>query len=193
MQRGRLFQYIGISIIFILFVFLIQLAIQRHNLSSILYQNSILNIGDKAFVFMLNDINGNRVTIQGDIVLLAFFNTTCNSCLKNIQMLQYFFVKYASMGIKVIGVSSETAERTLHFARKYKISFPIVADPNYNIFWKYHVKIVPLLVLVNKEKKIVFYQQDDQDLNDALLEIEKYILSISDSKENNYSKISKLK
>ena len=92
-----------------------------------------LKEGDKAPAFTSTDQNGKKISLadyKGKMLVLYFYSEagsptcTIESC--NLRD-NYFLLK--KNGFEVIGVSPDTEKKQKSFETKYKLPFPLVADP----------------------------------------------------------------
>lgn len=185
MRRDRFILYGIVTLLIIFLVGIVILAVQNQNISALLKHERTPEIGEKAFLFQATDLTGQKVDIHGVNVLLIFFNTTCKRSLESVRGWQEFYENYSSQRIKVVGISSEPAERMKQFITEQQLTFPIVADPEHKILWKYRVRYVPLLVLVDRKGTILYYQRYGERMTDVLSEVEKRILDRKSQRELN--------
>ena len=105
----------------------------------------------------LNDINGNEVKLndskQKKLVLL--FATWCHDSQRTIKdILASDLVKDKNLTIVGIG-REETNESLAKFKNDYKVSFPLVSDPNQAIYKQFANIGVPRLLLLDENNKLV--------------------------------------
>lgn len=123
------------------------------------------NILYRAPTFTLTDLKGNQVdllkTLQlptTQLVVLNFYSTRCPICAKALPNLQKLNVDYRQKGIVVLGINTDTqnmeAERD-EVIKKYGLSYPILLDPNADIYSAYSVAGIPNLFVINKNREII--------------------------------------
>lgn len=88
--------------------------------------------GERAPEFELPDLSGNNVSLsnvlrEDKLVVLSFFGTWCDSCLKEISDLHGMVKKY-NIKAYLVGVDADKGKME-RFAAKHKIPFPILWDP----------------------------------------------------------------
>lgn len=97
--------------------------------------------GQKAPPFVLLDEQGepwDGTTLQGRWVVLLFyprdFSPVCTA-----QLCQYRdrWELLALPEVVVVGISPDTVERHRHFRKRYRLPFPLLADPTLGVFRKY--------------------------------------------------------
>jgi alkyl hydroperoxide reductase subunit AhpC len=69
----------------------------------------------------------------------------------------YLFTEKA-LGVQVIGIISEPELIARSYSEEHAIPFPVIADPDKKIFEKCRIRTVMLTVLVDKNGKILNYQ-----------------------------------
>ena len=114
-----------IALVFVGLARVILLAIQNQKTSALLKPWEGLRVGEKVSVFAARDINGQEADIRDTYALVIFFNTVCHACRESVPSWQKFYNKYASRGVKVVGVSFEPESKTKRFVRRYRITFTI--------------------------------------------------------------------
>ena len=63
-----------------------------------------------------------------------------------------------SIGVQVIGIISEPELNARSYFEEHSILFPVIADPDRRIFEKSKIWTVMLTVLVDRDGKILHYQ-----------------------------------
>lgn len=169
-QTGGLIALILVSLIIVA-----QLAKQNRYISELVEHGKDFAVGDKAYTFSAIDLTGQQIDTKAANVVLIFFSTTCESCVETIDSWKKLYENYSTKGIKVIGISADPRERTKQFVKKYGLPFSILSDADHTIGWKYRVRYVPLIVLVDHEGKIRFYRKRGQPMDEVLSLIEQRV------------------
>lgn len=93
----------------------------------------MLNIGDRAPNFTLNDKNGNSVSISdflGKKVVLYFYpKDNTPGCTKQACAFAGLYREFQKRGVEVIGISKDSVASHVKFAEKYDLPFVLLADP----------------------------------------------------------------
>ena len=108
------------------------------------------------------DSSGHTRTLEdyrGDVVVLNFWATWCQPCVKELPLLSKIQRDYAIEGVRVIGVSADEtaqADQVIEFARKRKVIFPVLLGATTE-----HMKTLglgealPATAILNREGEIV--------------------------------------
>ncbi|MBK8944159.1 MAG: TlpA family protein disulfide reductase [Ignavibacteriae bacterium] len=91
--------------------------------------------------------------------LISFWALWCKPCRTEMKYLEDYFEKYKSKGFNIIGINQDSPRslaKVKSFVATHKVSFPIVLDPNQEIFQKFNGQSIPLTVLFNKNGEIVY-------------------------------------
>lgn len=105
----------------------------------------------------LIDIDGKEITLnnskQKKLVLL--FATWCHDSQRTIKdILDSDLAK--DNKLQIIGIGrEETNESLAKFKKEYKVSFPLVSDPNKSIYMQFANTGVPRLLLLDENNKLV--------------------------------------
>jgi peroxiredoxin Q/BCP len=100
-----------------------------------------LNVGAKAPLFTLRDQNGDKVSLKdyaGQRLVLYFYpaddtpGCTTEACQFNDE-----FAAFTKLGVLVIGVSPDGAEKHVAFRKKYGLKFALLSDPEKTVMAKY--------------------------------------------------------
>jgi thiol-disulfide isomerase/thioredoxin len=105
------------------------------------------------------------------IVLLNLWATWCGPCRFEIPELQTIHNRYADQGFAVIGVSVDEsgAEAVRSFANSYKMTYPIVLDPQGRMATILQTTVLPTTVLLNRKGEIVWKRYGAIPAGDAEL------------------------
>jgi peroxiredoxin len=114
-------------------------------------QKQLLQPGRQAEPFALPDLDGKLETLEnavaGSRAVLVFFKVTCPTCQYTLPFLQ----RLHQAGIRVIGISQDSAEDTREFATEFGLDFPMLLDAantNYAASNAYGISYVPSIFLV---------------------------------------------
>lgn len=120
----------------------------------------LLEIGAEAPDFTLKDHDGKSVNLKalrGKVVVLDFWATWCNPCIRSMPSVQKLYDDYKDKGVMLYGVNAfERPNRdSVKFMRDKKLTYPILLDgtPVANEFL---VVGIPSFYVIDKAGKVVF-------------------------------------
>jgi len=87
---------------------------------------------------------------EGKLVLLHFWATWCDSCLKELPELQILWEKLQDKGLVVIAVAEDSWESVQTFVKTQHFTFPIWVDQYGQGLRNYSIKGFPATYLVNR-------------------------------------------
>ncbi len=129
--------------------------------------------GPKAPDFTLKTLDGGEVTLsdlEGKVVLVDFWSTTCDPCLAEMPELVKLYEEKKSQGFEILAVTidgPETAAKVPSTVKKNKMSFPILLDEDTEAMDRYNPKgELPFTAVIDKQGHIVMkragYQPGDE-------------------------------
>lgn len=104
---------------------------------------AILQAGDKAPAFALKDQDGKTVKLtafKGKSVLLYFYpKADTPGCTTQSCEIQAALPDLGALGSDAVGISPDQPAALAKFAKKYKLKFPLLSDPDHAIADAYGV------------------------------------------------------
>ena len=104
---------------------------------------TIPQIGQKAPDFTAPTDDGSELTLsslRGNIVLLYFYpRAGTPSCTKEACSFRDNMIRLTGMGVKVVGVSTDSVKRQSGFKVKNELQFPLIADKELSVVKLYDV------------------------------------------------------
>ena len=97
-------------------------------------ENTGLSVGQRAPAFTLKDQNGQEVSLEALLkkgpVALVFFRSAdwCLYCKLQVVQLQRNLQEFKAAGGQVVGISFDSVEVLNRFAKRSKITFPLLSD-----------------------------------------------------------------
>ncbi len=127
----------------------------------------------KAPKFPTQDKNGNNLTwfnsppltmeeLKGKIVLVDFWTYSCINCQRTLPFLKKWWEKYHNQGLVIIGVHTpefefeKDSKNIKEALEKYGVSWPVVADNDYQIWESFANHYWPAKYLINHKGEIVY-------------------------------------
>jgi thiol-disulfide isomerase/thioredoxin len=124
---------------------------------------SFAKIGKEAPAFDLPLLTEDkRLTLdelKGKVVLLDFFATWCKPCKEEIPVLIRLSNKYPADKVSIISVNVIESERNglqgvLGFAKRFKITYPVIVDYDDKAKDAYQIDAFPTLIFIDQSGKI---------------------------------------
>jgi peroxiredoxin len=116
----------------------------------------LLDAGRIAPEFSLKDVDGERRSLRENLkfgpVLAVFFKISCPTCHLTLP-----FLARLKTTIRVVGISQDDASPTKEFLEYFKITFPVLIDPekdHFAVSGAYHLTNVPSMFLIERDGKI---------------------------------------
>jgi thiol-disulfide isomerase/thioredoxin len=108
--------------------------------------------------------------LKAKVILINFWATWCGPCVKEMPSLQKLATEYASQGLVVIGINVDEnpAEVLSPFLKKHAISFPSFVDPDGSLADRFSISGLPLTLVIDSERKILFEHLGDEEWFDTL-------------------------
>jgi len=100
-----------------------------------------------------NDISKNKV------VLINFWALWCKPCRTEMKALDKLYAKYKDQEFQIIGINIDTprsSAKVESFVRSLDIDYNIGLDPNSEVFELFNGQVLPLNILYDKEKNVVY-------------------------------------
>ncbi len=124
--------------------------------------------------------------IQGELMVIEFFDVFCPICQGNAPILNQLFKliredKDLDKNVKMIGIEVGSAPDDLSAYRQhFKVEFPLFLDPKKEIQTISKVQYVPLLIVVDKKGKVLMSHTGRiESLDPFLIEIRKQAKELS--------------
>jgi peroxiredoxin Q/BCP len=100
-----------------------------------------LTEGRKAPAFTLSDAQGNRVRLADfsgqDVILYFYPRDDTPGCTKEACGFRSLHRRFQKAGVAVLGISPDSPESHQRFARKYRLPFPLLCDPDRKMMTRY--------------------------------------------------------
>ncbi len=120
--------------------------------------------------FKLQDLNGKVIRLsdfKGKPVLLDFWATWCPPCRASIPGIEKLYKEYSGKGLVVLSISLDEGDwdSVKSFSIEKGITYPVLKGTE-EVSSQFQVRTIPMLVIINKEGKIVKrylgYGDDDE-------------------------------
>jgi peroxiredoxin len=131
-----------------------------------------LRVGMEMPSYSATTIDGAKYDLKekrGKVLLLNIWATWCPPCRAETPDLVKLHEKYKGRGFEVVGVSIDeagNAQQVRTFAKDYKVSYPVVYDPDGKIADMFATAIIPTSALVDRNGRITWIMQGMVELDD---------------------------
>ena len=117
-------------------------------------------VGQIAPEFILKAVDGERVALndlRGKVVVLEFWATWCPPCRKELPAINKVNQEFKHQGLIVLGINAEDTYTVNRFLKKNGYDFPTLIDDNRTVSKAYAVRLIPNLVIINREGMVVVH------------------------------------
>jgi peroxiredoxin len=142
---------------------------------------AIAKVGDVPFPITGTDINGIPISVpslKGKVVVLYFFTTQPGAGMTELMLIQRdMWPRFNASGLVIIGIGREAGKAELEsVAQSLKIRFPLLPDPNKELYLHFASKGHPRLYLLDRSGHIELtslgYSDDELDRINAAIDRE---------------------
>jgi len=134
---------------------------QRFNLAKeTAIEAAIEKIGTTAPKYSARSLDGKKLKskeMDGKVVVLNFWFTTCGPCKKEIPQLNELREKYKDKNVEFIAVSYEAEYKLSEFLEQHPFTYDIVEDGKW-IVDKFEIKSYPSNIIIDQNGTIQFYK-----------------------------------
>lgn len=129
--------------------------------------------------FVVRDLEGadfSSEELRGRVVLLDFWATWCQPCVKDLPKLARLHERHSARGLTVLSVSTDegddAARKVARMVKKRKATHPVYLDSTDSPAWgAYLVQVVPTQFLIDGDGNIVAQWSGKIDLEEVEAEI----------------------
>lgn len=109
--------------------------------------------------FSLKDLTGKTVDLKdlrGKPILLNFWATWCHACKEELPSMQRLHETMKKEGVQVVAISIDRAdpEEVQKYVDEYKLTFPVLLDPNQETRRRYFIMGLPTSYLIDANGKL---------------------------------------
>lgn len=130
--------------------------------------------GQPPLPLVLDDLSGKSVDLaqfKGQVVLLNFWATWCDGCRAEIPALNRLQLQYRSRHLHVVGINvGEGRARIAEFRERVPIEFDILRDVDSLVLKTWHVRIMPMTFLIDRNGMLRYQLVGEADWNDPAVQ-----------------------
>ena len=112
-------------------------------------------------------------------ILVNFWATWCAPCKKEMIFLEEFHKKYSDQGFRVLAISTDSPKsmsKVKSYIRAKKHTFLVGLDPNQEVSKKMNAMVMPTVILIDKDRKVLWYHQgfipgDENEIEAQILKL----------------------
>lgn len=106
-------------------------------------------------------------SLKGQVVLIDFFATWCGPCVAMMPHVEELHEKLAKKGLKVLGVSSESADIVARAAAQFHLRYSLASDEDEGVSQRYRVFALPTMIVIDRRGVVRAVSVADPDAVDA--------------------------
>ena len=111
---------------------------------------------------MLKTLDGQNHSLAqhaGKLVLVNFWATWCQPCIREMPSMERLYAKYKPSGLEIVAISLDQGNEddVREFVAKLKLTFPIVLDPEHKAKALYKVRGLPTTYLLDRQGQVAGY------------------------------------
>jgi peroxiredoxin len=125
--------------------------------------NYLVKVGDMAPDFIINEAGGKSYKLsdlKGKVVMLQFTASWCSVCRTEMPFIEKeIWLDKKSKGLVVLGIDrDEPVEKVIKFKKDIGVTYPLVLDPDADIFGLFAEKSAGVTrnVIIDRSGKIIF-------------------------------------
>jgi len=108
--------------------------------------------------------------MKGQVVLIDFFATWCGPCIALMPHVEHLHTTLGQKGLKVLGVSTESAEIVAGAAARFHVSYPLASDESESVSQRYRVFAIPTMIVIDRKGVVREVSVADPESVDAAVE-----------------------
>jgi peroxiredoxin len=120
------------------------------------------SVGHMAPDFELVNLTGQSIRLgdlRGRPVLINFWATWCGYCLQELPVIEKYYERYASEFIVLAVDVGDSPSDVRSVVTKYGFTFPVLRDPDSNVFQQYRLDSFPVTFVLDTEGIVLVKHQ----------------------------------
>jgi thiol-disulfide isomerase/thioredoxin len=140
--------------------------------SAVSYAPIEIRVGSQLPDFVLKKFGAGEVKaseLGSRVTLINFWATWCEPCVIELPSLVKLHEKFKAKGFDIVAINvDDNPEQVLPRAiQKYGLNFGVYLDPGQKLSELFDVQNIPLTVVMDRERKILFVEPGGRDWNDG--------------------------
>ncbi|WP_026689433.1 thiol-disulfide oxidoreductase ResA [Alteribacter aurantiacus] len=138
-------------------------------------ERGLVDAGDQAPDFALEDMNGNTVhldELKGKGVYLTFWATYCTYCRQKMEYLKEYHEEYQEKGVEIVALNvDESTVQVQRFLDRHNVPYTNAIDRGMKVSNAYGVNSLPAVLLIDEEGDVIDRQiggKTEQQVLEAL-------------------------
>lgn len=103
----------------------------------------------------LDGVPSSLSQLRGKVVLLNFWASWCEPCLRELPQLQQLHERHSADGLVVLGVSDEDPSKAKRYVDELGIGYPSLFDVDGSVMQKYQIQAVPTSLIVGRDGQLL--------------------------------------
>ena len=108
--------------------------------------------------FTLKSLRGENIKLsehRGEVIMLSFWATYCDTCKDGIPFLNDIYLKYRDKGFTLLSINTENdLKKVTKYLRGMQIAFPILFDDTHEVSKKYEVEAMPSTYIIDRDGRL---------------------------------------
>ena len=118
--------------------------------------------------FMLKNLTGDTVRLEqfrGDYILLNFWATWCQPCVKEMPSMKQLQQHYKDKGLQIVAISLDKDQeaKVAAFVARLNLTFPILLDPDGIVSDPYGANALPSTFILNPDGQVIAAAKGERD------------------------------
>jgi len=108
--------------------------------------------------FTLKSLRGDNIKLsehRGEVVMLNFWATYCDTCKDAFPLLNDIYLKYRNEGFTLLSINTEKdMKKITGFLRGLAVAFPVLLDTTHEVSDKYEVAALPSTYIIDRDGQL---------------------------------------
>jgi peroxiredoxin len=105
--------------------------------------------------FTLKSLRGDNLKLsehRGEVIMLNFWATWCETCLQSMPVLNDLYLRYRDEGFTLFSINTEKdKQKVRNVLRDMQIAFPVLFDVTHKVSEEYEVDDMPATYIIDKD------------------------------------------